>query len=1398
MEAASLLKLTTALDQGSSEHMPQKLEELWQALTGCVSGGSHATEKVILRWLLKAMNGPSPDAETLRRYPLTWAIMGCVFARIPLFSLAKALADRRFVGILQQTAKDLSTPCGPDAAARPDAAAGTPKDSLKRKRSPSTPFDLEALRHPRGCLESAGPLFAALGVLLSRVAPKDASPPAGERAGAEHIKALFRAPAAEAIAILSPLLAICDLAIKNQGAVDMFDGQQSWIRTATGLWELHLHKTTDALEFAIHTAGPCCLMLTELPDGGSASTSLGLSREVSVAWARDLKRLAIRNFTMPARSEFLTQKRTEVIGTPVRLNSLQAAVLSPAIFLLVLETPSAIGGTSAIRDNKEWLETVFDLLESALRSLGPVERSAVVKQLLRMALAHGCTPSLASLQFICGFYAISNESVDWALVSALAECDADVFLASGQGRSLLSDIMKRAHHSSMSDGGDDDSLCSMMLSLASASMRAREFPRFVNQWFDNLTECFAAAASLGTPSANVFWFDIRVTSAVSSFIQQALTTKQLTGLIGNLAEAKSPSAQTARVIVFDAICRGITAEDFIDAAARALFETVWTDPIPFNVGEASAAQWRIASKAFTWGLATREDGLGRRVVKALEKVLGKKRSQTSDPAIFDAFRCAAAAWSSSYAGDGSTADPGSAIPLILSRLGLELRDTSLDCNDSLLAIRPEPTQDVTIADPFRPFQLSSISATTYVVWVLLWFPRLVSILPLPSADAPPEFVVDVLRSICRIDIAAGDGAQACHDLCSMGLINSMGAIHSEKPPLRGLVDPVINILSGSDSSPGATAGFLVRLPGECLSRNDRERIVSSLFDLSLKQSTSTEDGWVFGESALGAMVQMMRVKPTLCPELNFRGLLELGSRVVPRVSKREKHHSERPPGAETVALRLLEELARLTLGQMTASSGAREMAYVQEIWPVLSEHIRKQRHDGGPVALTLLSVFISSMRQPGPSKHFTQEVTCVDEATKELCRLVTEVMTKFVEAMEKKERKKKVEADARCLFGLQTALSAFEACWGPELEASLMPLREKISSVYPALRRVDPELGSLLASLLSDRLGLHPAADQDDPSDRELNLNKVRGLVDVEGDVAKAGLLRKVTARLRQSPTRPEQLLTARLALKQIKATYPPEAATDLSMAQSALAQLLVQPGSLADFVDAARASHALLDEKSTSATQWNVEHTLASICLLCSPDNPATEVVRRSAQTFEWLCHLTEAVLKRHRRRLDGHLHLLVATLQSLLSCLIRHPYDSDRQGWASGVAVGTTSGKYPHWEKHARMFARLLTLVCEPSVASVARSQQGATLDSATDAAKRVAGQYMYLVVVALIRLQLEGNVPHGVREALLPGVYSILDITPPDLRRVMADAMDSSGRAIWKDLYEKYRKFGKWRGT
>ena len=72
------------------------------------------------------------------------------------------------------------------------------------------------------------------------------------------------------------------------------------------------------------------------------------------------------------------------------------------------------------------------------------------------------------------------------------------------------------------------------------------------------------------------------------------------------------------------------------------------------------------------------------------------------------------------------------------------------------------------------------------------------------------------------------------------------------------------------------------------------------------------------------------------------------------------------------------------------------------------------------------------------------------------------------------------------------------------------------------------------------------------------------------------------------------------------------------------------------------------------------------------------------------------------------------------------------------------------------------------------------------------------MPLVLMQYVRLQLAHAVPHGVREALAPGAYAILDITSPDGLRVMNDGMDASGRVVFREMYKLYQRFGKWSGV
>lgn len=236
----------------------------------------------------------------------------------------------------------------------------------------------------------------------------------------------------------------------------------------------------------------------------------------------------------------------------------------------------------------------------------------------------------------------------------------------------------------------------------------------------------------------------------------------------------------------------------------------------------------------------------------------------------------------------------------------------------------------------------------------------------------------------------------------------------------------------------------------------------------------------------------------------------------------------------------------------------------------------------------------------------------------------------------------------------------------------------------------------------------------------------------------------------------------------------------------SVLANRLVGTQDLTEFALIAQTLCTLLDKKASSMKQWNTELTLSVVSTLCSTSSHVAEGIKSSPKTYEWLCRLVEITIKRHRLRLEGHFHLLVTALQAMLHRLIVRPSRTTTE----------IADDFSLYESQAKLFSRLLTLVCEPSVASVTRGQSTG-LDSATGAAKRSAGQHMYLVLMAYLKLQLENAVPRVVREALQLGMYSVLDITTQEGRRIVNEAVDGSGRAIFKDMYRRYVRFGKWSG-
>lgn len=56
-----------------------------------------------------------------------------------------------------------------------------------------------------------------------------------------------------------------------------------------------------------------------------------------------------------------------------------------------------------------------------------------------------------------------------------------------------------------------------------------------------------------------------------------------------------------------------------------------------------------------------------------------------------------------------------------------------------------------------------------------------------------------------------------------------------------------------------------------------------------------------------------------------------------------------------------------------------------------------------------------------------------------------------------------------------------------------------------------------------------------------------------------------------------------------------------------------------------------------------------------------------------------------------------------------------------------------------------------------------------------------------------QLTGRLTPEMKAALEPGIYAVLNVMTKEGMRTMNAALDESGRAVWKGLYEEWRRLG-----
>ncbi|CAK7273709.1 hypothetical protein SEPCBS57363_005788 [Sporothrix epigloea] len=1490
MAEIALLKAARSLDQSGPETVASKLQSLWDALAATSAtatitdssspstapelGRSHAPEEVALRWLLKNMyaaaSGPAlPEVEMLRRWPLTWNILACLFGRIPLFSLAKSLADRRFVAVLQQTAKELAT-------ATP--AASGEQSSRKRKRWQNAQFDLASLREPQHCVVSAAALFEALRVLLARLEDRqDGNSPSPslpfDHMGAEHIKSLFSLPAADANILLEPLLKTCRLALfsdeifddsagtkANEGEKlhlsEALKGQASWMSIFATLWDLRLQGSNDAFEVATCLAPDGLLMLGRLLH--ISTGSLSLDPELQRRWSVGLQRFFTNGLVLPARSLFLNNKDVTVISIATFNASAKADVdgcIIRALTLLHLafKAPRLFSGSGAAsgKSNDLWLTAVFETIREQLMSpaIALQAKNLALTSLLDMASENNVTLSIDSLQQVCceSGSLDDDQQTDWKLLASVALCNADVFLLSEKGKTLLNSFLTQLNSpDAIPDPSDTRYATSFLISLARGFANNRSISEFFVHWCAGLATLDYTGSLDGKQGA---WLAKDLRAVVASSLRNSLTEGQLLSMIAQVekdtgesslhlsnGKASTTSRSVARLTIFDALSASVHRETLEDAVQTRMLDSILgldlSSQLPSSI---LAIQWRLVRRTLAWVGFPEAERIWTVVKGHLERLsTGSSTAEESlskSENVFEAFVSCFSIWMALKFGGQAEQEARKTTWKFFKRFQKELlfqvKDNSGRQTELLEEVARQVAADDEIPPPFGVSFGTDLTAT-YLTWMLCGSSRFIDEM-VKSCDESSQFLEALLS--WQTQAGATNAAATATSSLSTLVLGNFTALQNQKitssiadSQVKRLEDAVINNDLGLQSA----ALALLQMPSQLLSRTRRERIVSVLLP-SRPQSSEAIASLDARECVLVLDLLIKAMRDRAYGDVDFDRVVYLGEKIQTIVASTSSES----------ALGILDRLQQIAKAVIRSYAGKAD-CMIPKMLPL-------------EIRLVFYAAQLSVFRNASKS---TAEAAKLLKTKEELASVVVKQLLTNLESTEDMNMSGGAETSNK--FPLQLLL-AFNAALVDDIQPQLMR-QKKIGSLF---KKAKNEADVLCAH--QQKIGWKWKAflarytrGQNDRSSRDV---RFRGLF-LDGNTHnKSDTLSSVTATAASVLTDSDllrdylagetadydqemlfqyieeiinaldakeetkasavgqhlaiQYLIARLLETHNAASANTVGGFNLGVVHSRLAQRLPLARTATECKLLAQTLRTLLvdDKAATAMGQWNIDSTLSaatSVVGNAEKDSSTDNAVQTSEEAHNSACQLVEAVLKRHRVRLEGRFHLIVSTLQAILNRFVAsHQNELKRKAMSqSGASSGSTvSNNSTSGVAQAKRFSRLLELICEPSTAAVTMmtlrkgggAVSAAPLHSATDAAKRSAGQHMYLVLMTYIKLQTDGvSLSVGVRDALEPGLFSILSITSDEMRRLLIGAIDANGQILFKRLYNSWLKSGKWKGV
>ncbi|KAI0879655.1 Urb2/Npa2 family-domain-containing protein [Hypoxylon argillaceum] len=1347
----ALIRAVRTLDEDNSLALPDKIHKLWLLLTAVKHTRLHGVEESILRWLLKQMSGNTDSAEHVRRFPLTWKILGHVFPRIPAQALGRSLAYLRFVAILNKTLGDVTKQ--ETQASIPGTEEGI-TSAKKRKRGANWPTTLAELRTSLGCLRTASEVFEALAILLEQGTAQSGELTPEKRVGTEHVKSLFSSASDETRDITAKLLLVCDdsLSLADE---EPLKGQKAWVDTLTTIWDLRLRSKDDSFEFAKHIYERASLILAKFEGDysfPSSNQTHGICREI---WIPQLRRFLSTYFIRPARQRFAADKNIDMPKLALGIAHKDLVASAVVMWSIAATTPRDTSDPKSKIEHDAWIENIFQAVVETLQPLAHQRKNEVLSRLLDIALETRSIPDTETLRTLYQQHALDGAETDWTLLSKVLACDPDVFLLAQDPGAIFDNVSRVSNGDAKMK---DEVVSNVVLPLQTAFSNARDLAGFVTTWFRNL--CAAESVE------QCIWFDSKIREHLATILETSLSSTQILRLLEGLESI--PNSAGELLVVLDGICAGLTDENIIatvDSKIISMMDRKWEDISPGIL----ALRWRILGCMASWEESSECNQIWKKMKSELKTIL--KKNPLTAVETFEAFACCYKLCLSNHIGGKYEED---LIKLICTMLGRLISSVKTEADLQLL----RPYLDLVFSYLPRLSEQPKQEANILTDQIVKLFWRVSYKFPLLLNEQRLEYIRPLIHNY---DVA------------------------DEEPMVDALMAPLLDALDDPGNKNGWTQphsfqliSILLEFPVEFWTRGRRKRMMNSWKKHKSAISSYAAEDSKYALAVLRLLVKIMQ-QLTFYEDMEFADLVDICSGMTT---------------SDATLLCLVERFVDTTIRQILTNMTEFTQSYL-----LSSSKYAKSLKPGKTPATCAQVILLKSLAaalSDHRSSHSSLERLGVDPNIfgQKLAKLVERALGDF--ASETNESSVASLTEEKLLF-LSVVLDAAQVIRNDtasqvniKMSGDILTQLERAGDSVPSKETaIIWKLRSFVVKQNADRYTAESLSALLDESSYGIEEELIHGFVDayVQGkdQSVRDQLLSELIDRGRLHGGSIGPLIATRRLLELYQGPAVNDKSTsiqgglDLAKVHEHFTSHLSRIESLPHFKQISETMLFLLDKHANSMTQYNIEATLTSVVEVCSAHGPQIQGPKAAGEVFAALFKLVALIIKRHRLRLSGHFHILLTTLRALLTVLLADPSPS------GGPRPSARSrSPPPPWlsarlqPRHAERFARLLTLVCEPSAASVARSRARAhgELDSATDVAKRAAGQYMYLVLETYVKLQLEGEVPRAMRKALEVGVFSVLDITGEGCRKVLNESLDASGRAVFRALFAEYRKFGKWK--